>query len=321
MFDGDWKQTECYLLETEKFIRLRGLHKRKSRKRRLLHHCYAFMRLLHESLFMMTTDSLQRIHVRLAVESSGLVIAGSDSPIFRLSPWRNLIQKMLEVKNPEEGENDLHLEHPGFYSATMYPEIYGLPEEWLVMLSQVIRLGNERDPQQEGANHLSLKEFTVRAKDLEQCIINWQRPPAEMFCSNANVTNIDERVLQPLLDALHQALIIYFYRRIYDIDASMLQKRVEKVRDHLTQCDEADSGRIRYTSVFMWPAFIAACEATDTNLQIPFNRWFEDCVIQSGQSSFDHMYSTVKQVWHERDRNHGSSVSWLDFMKNSNVIQ
>lgn len=42
---GTRDETEYYLLEAEKLIRLRGLNRRKSRKVRLLHHCYAYERI------------------------------------------------------------------------------------------------------------------------------------------------------------------------------------------------------------------------------------------------------------------------------------
>jgi arginine metabolism regulation protein II len=46
MFSGHWEQTECYLLDAERFIRCKGLTKtRKSRKVRLLHHSYAYHRM------------------------------------------------------------------------------------------------------------------------------------------------------------------------------------------------------------------------------------------------------------------------------------
>lgn len=49
---GDGDTTECYLLQTENFIRLRGLSRRKPRKVRVLHHCYVYTRMIHESTFV-----------------------------------------------------------------------------------------------------------------------------------------------------------------------------------------------------------------------------------------------------------------------------
>ena len=145
LFSGSRDQTECYLLETEKFIRLRGLNRKKSRKVRLLHHCYAFERIFHESMFICGANSKQRRHVRDAIQSSGLVVYGQDVPVFRINGWTNLFREMMAVKSQEDGENDLHIERPGLFVTTLYPEIYGVPEPWMFLLSQVIRLGNEKE--------------------------------------------------------------------------------------------------------------------------------------------------------------------------------
>jgi hypothetical protein len=83
-FCGNRNQAEGYFLEAEKFIRLKGLKRRKSRKVRLLHHCYVFERLFHESIFICGANSTQRRHVRRAIETSGLAPASVDGLSFRL---------------------------------------------------------------------------------------------------------------------------------------------------------------------------------------------------------------------------------------------
>jgi hypothetical protein len=148
MYSGNRDQTECYFLEAEKFIRLRGLSRNKSRKVRLLHHCYAFERILYESTITSEVNSRHRLHVREAVESSGLVVVGQDRMNFRLSFWEDIQKEMTKVKGQHDGENDLHLEHPGLWSATLYPEIFGIPEQWIATLSLVIRLGKEKEAAQ-----------------------------------------------------------------------------------------------------------------------------------------------------------------------------
>ncbi|KAJ6110546.1 hypothetical protein N7486_002781 [Penicillium sp. IBT 16267x] len=125
---GDRHQTEIYFLEAEKLIRLKGLKRKKSRKVRLLHHCYVFERMFHESIFICGASSVQRRHVRRTIESSGLSCCSVDGLSFRLYTWQNLEKEMLRVRDREEGENDLHLERPGLFSATLYPEIFGVPE-------------------------------------------------------------------------------------------------------------------------------------------------------------------------------------------------
>ncbi|KAJ5684535.1 alpha-galactosidase A precursor [Penicillium maclennaniae] len=67
---GDCRnQVEGYFLEAEKFIRMKGLKRKKSRKVRLLHHCYVLERIFHESIFICGADSTQRRLVRRTIKS------------------------------------------------------------------------------------------------------------------------------------------------------------------------------------------------------------------------------------------------------------
>lgn len=105
-----------------------------------------------------------------------MVIYSRDGLFFRLKDWNNLDQEDMVVKSQDDGENDLHLSEPGQFSATMYPEIYGILEPWIFLLSQIIRLGNEKD----AADYddievaLPLKDFMCRAKAIEKRINNMQ---------------------------------------------------------------------------------------------------------------------------------------------------
>lgn len=316
-FSGNRDQAEGYFLEAEKFIRVKGLKRKKSRKVRLLHHCYVFERMFHESIFVCAANSSQRQHVRRAIESSGLAPASVDSLSFRLYKWKNLHQEMLRVRDREEGENDLHLERPGLFSATLYPETFGIPEAWLHLLSCVIRLGTEKDAAEEpgsSLNSLSLKDFISRAKALEDYINQLKRPNEEPFTFPSHHSTIDQHILENMLEALRLALAIYFYRRIYDINASILQEKVIGVRDCLLQCEYADSSVVHGSAGFIWPAFIAACEAEDPDVQESFAKWFEASAQRSGLSGFRRTLNSIRKIWHEK-RGQGSSMTWLDLMR------
>jgi CRISPR/Cas system-associated endoribonuclease Cas2 len=321
-FSGNRDQAEGYFLEAEKFIRMKGLKRKKSRKVRLLHHCYVFERMFHESIFVCAANSNQRQHVRRAIESSGLAPASVDGLSFRLYKWKNLHQEMLRVRDREEGENDLHLERPGMFSATLYPEIFGIPEAWLHLLSCLIRLGTERDAAEKSSasNGFNLKDFISRAKALEDYINQLQRPSQVVFTYSSQQSTIDQHILENMLEAMRLALAIYFYRRIYDINASILQGKVVGVRDCLLQCEYADSSVVHGSAGFIWPAFIAACEAEDPDVQESFARWFEISAQRSGLSGFTRTLSSIRKIWQEK-RGGGSSVTWLDLMRKALPMQ
>lgn len=317
MFSGNRSQSEYYFVEAEKFIRLRGLRRRKSRKVRLLHHCYVFERIIHESVFICGANSRQRHRVHAAIESSGLGRYSLDSLSFRLSGWKNLHQEMMRVRGQEEGENDLHLERPGFWSNTLYPEIFGIPEPWVVLLSQMIRLGKEKDAAEgeDASSCLSLKDFIGRAKTLEEYIHNLQEPSLE-----TSYSQLDQDIIQNMLDAMKNALAIYFYRRIHDVDASMLQSKVVAVLECLMRCERRDNTVVHGSAGFIWPAFIAACEAEDTSVQAAFSDWFENSASRSGLSCFRQTLTDIQKIWQEKCCA-GKSVTWLDLMKSTSALQ
>lgn len=314
MFAADREKTDRYLLEVEKFIRLKGLNRRKSRKVRLLHHCYVFERLFHESTYMQGRNLGHRLQVQASIESSGLAIHSYDSLTFRLPAWKDFDLEMLQVKNQVEGENDLHLEKLGDFPPTLYPEIFGIPESWILLLSLTIRLGNEKEAAGRNGTNSNLKDFMSQAKAIETRITQLQRPAALEASMTSRLSLTDQEVMGKMLDGMQEALAIYFYRRIYDIDASMLQKKVERIRDCLLCCDKADSTNVHGSVGFIWPAFIAACEAESPDLQASFSRLFKTSSQRSGLSYFTDTLSFVERVWRERNKSGGMRISWLDLM-------
>ncbi|KAF4499620.1 ARG81-transcription factor involved in arginine metabolism [Fusarium agapanthi] len=265
ILSGNRDGAEYLFLETEKFIRTKGLNRRKSRKVRLLHHCYVFERLSHESTFTQNTLNLDhRNRVREAIEASGASAYSQDSLSFRLTTWSNLDQEMHKVKGQEEGENDLHLQNPGIWSATLYPEIFGVPELHLFMLSLVIRLAREKEQNQDELinSGLTLKEFMARAKSVERWIKQLHVLRQSIWMVEAPVDPEHQQsvnLLNSLADTMQHALSVYFYRRIYDLDPSMLQKHVLGVRDRLLEFDALDAGMGYGSLRLIWPAFVAAC--------------------------------------------------------------
>lgn len=310
LFAGKQDQTEGFLLETEKLVRLRGLSKKKSRKMRLLHHCYVHMRLFHESTFMASgcIESSHRREVRHAVESSGLS-SSTDNLSFRLLHWNDLSREMTVMKSQIEGENDLHIARPGLFPSTMYPEIFGIPESFFFLWSQIIRLGNEKDIAEQGGEvePTPLRDFSRRAKALEKGINQLQ--------SRTLIRQQDESlVLTSLLDGMQSALRIYFYRRVYDVSSSMLQPIVVSVRNWLFDYDQANPDFLHGSFGLMWPAFIAACEAEGEELQSSFRQWFCNAAQRSGLGCISENARFIERVWQARRTDANNDISWLDII-------
>lgn len=311
------RRYEFYILETEKFIRTKGLNRRKSRKVRLLHHCYAFQRIFFESLCFGNTDSRHRREVELAAGASGIII-GQDRVSFRLPEWHDLPQEMLVVKTQEEGENDLLLERPGTWYATLYPEIFGIPERLILLLSLAIRLGREKDAaEREGAAcRFGLQEYLSRARALERCILQVQETTEFSADDTPRPGRTDKAKLVALISATRHALEIYFYRRVYNVDASLLQHKVASVMWLISRPDSAGSPRHRGSLCLLWPAFIAACEAEDPGLQRSFSAWFEACARDTGLDAYASSLGLIREAWRANPPSNKSRGTWIDVLKN-----
>lgn len=313
---GNRDQAECYFIEAEKFIRVKGLNRKKSRKVRLLHHCYVFERMFHESVYLAGTNSAHRSHVRKAIESSGAMAYSHDSLSFRLGDLDNLKSRMRRIKCREEGENDLHLQNLGFWPKTLYPEIFGVPETYVFALSFVTRLGQWRDEaeNQDAADALSLKEFLSRAKTVERYIKRLYRRNQRLDSFTMDSEAL-EPMLNDLLQAMQHALIIYFHRRIYDVEADMLQAHVAGVSDCLLRSGVAEGGAAYGSARLLWPAFIAACEDENPEVQASFARWFQDSAARSGLPYFDNAKATIERVWEQKRNTRGAQITWVDIMR------
>ncbi|KAL0937016.1 uncharacterized protein CTRU02_209232 [Colletotrichum truncatum] len=308
---GTRDQVECYLLEAEKFIRVKGLNRKKSRKVRLLHHCYAFERFLHESTFSGSSQSAQRKHVRKEIESSNASSYSQDSLSFRLADWVNLDQEMLKVKGQQEGENDLHLQIPGIWAPTLYPEIFGIPEIHIFLLSLVIRLRRAKN-EEEYSGMTGLSDFMSRSKAVEKCIHQLKRTFNHVV-ADTPVMDRDAQHCQQLLDNLAQAmrlaLAIYFYRVVYDVEADMLQDKVAGVRDCLLRFEATESEMAHGSARLVWPAFIAASEAEDTEMRLSFSKWFKDWERRSGLRIFSDSLADVERRWEVKRRAQEANVA------------
>lgn len=280
---------------------------------RLLSHCYGYLRFFYESTFVLA-DSDQRNGIRDAVWDTGITAPGQDSIKFCLGKPQqtDLRAQLARPKTSEEGENDLHLETPGLWSKTLYSDTYDIPELFLVLLSQVIRLANE----QASKGHLTWSELSTRAQDLETCILEWKPRQVDGTQESADV---DACLVRHMHDALQKALTIYFYRRIYNVDPSILQHQVRHVRDAVFRCETVAGLPIGFTGAFVWPGFIAACEALDSDLQGDFSAWFEARASTSGLQVLSFIVQVIQQVWDRRRDSGDRRYGWPQVLKEENL--
>lgn len=311
MIQGDSEQRLFCLIQAEKFISLNGFKASTlSPKRRALHHCYAYMRIMAE-----TTS----INDNLSAKLMGANISDETMPCrdFRIYPNIVFSENIMAMeKDPAVAQRDLHLAIPGRWSLTLFPKIYGIAESFLMLLSQVIRLANERDislhQSEEGV--LNLRDFWIRAKTLEKAI------RVLLVSCDGHTHWEDESQVEgkPRARAMYTALLIFFHRRINDLDPSLLQREVEAVRDYLerVRVDEAALGGENMATL-IWPAFIAACEAVHSETQMFFSYWFESCFVMTGLINASVARQIIEMIWAKREESGlgGEMCNWPDILR------
>ncbi|KAJ5693149.1 hypothetical protein N7462_002572 [Penicillium macrosclerotiorum] len=168
MIKGDPEKHLSCLVQAEKIISIKGFKQFiVSPKRRALHHCYAYMRILAETTCL--ADGLST-----GFGDTTIFSEDADNLEFRIHPDIAFSDNIMAMeKDPNIAQRDLHLAIPGRWSLTLFPKMYGVAESFLMLLSQVIRLANERDLsllENEAGGMLNLKDFWLRAKALEKAI-------------------------------------------------------------------------------------------------------------------------------------------------------
>ncbi|KAI5921433.1 fungal-specific transcription factor domain-containing protein [Camillea tinctor] len=308
-----------FLLDAERLIRLRGLSAKKSTKVRLLHHMYTHLRVIAESTAAgMITRPNNHTGGSLNIITPGTIqlhqfSVPEDSLTRGLDPTKE--------KQDDDGYNDIHLEVQGRWDRTLFPNIYGVPESLVTLLSQIISFANNKE-RLERIAHKSPKVSAAMAshvKTLENTVWSWSfsgpiRPPSLIADSEDGQFLVDQPNTRSMVSAMHQAILIYFYRRVYNMSAMMLQDLVRKTLNHLKPCIDEQVDDQDFAACIAWSAFIAGCEAVTSELQ---DQALECIVaIESRASIFSAQPATkvVKNIWEQRSRTGDWTLSWPNVM-------
>ncbi|KAK7417234.1 hypothetical protein QQX98_004668 [Neonectria punicea] len=300
-----------FLLDAERSIRLRGLVNPNPYKIRLLHHMYTHLRVIAESVSISPETIMnptQNIQTSVDVRTFRLA---EDSLNIGLDPAH---EKSLDV-----GYKDIHLQIQGHWKETLYPVIYGIPESLMTLLSQTISVANEKtrleslarcNPQLsvDLAHHVKTLETSIWAWSLTTESMGPPRPP--QLASEGDQELMDHPQARSMALAIHQALVIYFYRRVYDMHAKLLQDLVRKTLDYLEPCMEQMIDDQDFAASLAWPAFIAACEAVAPDLQEQALR----CLTATDERGLFFTPKPAKQmvssIWERRKQSGDWSMSW-----------
>ena len=310
------------LIDAERLIRLRGLPNHKSFKIRILHHTYTHLRVMAESISL-SPDSGS------VGNSASDSIARSDVHTFKIAvDSLNTGLDPAQEKTEDIGYNDIHLEVQGRWKETLYPVIYGIPESLMTLLSQTISLSNEKARLESIAwtdrrvsvalsDHIKTLEGRIWSWTLSPERLGPERPPQQLSSPSPSRGELsDHPQARSMVLAIHSALIIYFYRRVYNMSAMIVQDQVRKTLDHLEGCtDQTFVNDPDFTTSLAWPAFIAACEAMAPDLQERSLRHLEVAEARGG-ACFTPMPATtvVSMIRQKRQASGEWNISWPDVL-------
>lgn len=355
---GSTGSARYYLIDAERLVRLRGLAKREvSRHVRLLHHVYTWLRIIGESTYVLHDHKSSVFQNRIEDMLNSIESIPSGSPVSdRSRPTTREFSELDDflridphaadsdsepdaTKDNETGIRDIHLSDQRPWSDTMYMDIYGIPEVWLSLVSQVTRIANITDylsTRTEQTPPAFASSLDRKLNRLESRICSFAAKYSHIAASaipreaHNNGPATVSGGHQAMLRAMASALVIFFYRRIRKVNPWILQAHVNDVISSLKDFDNASKDIDRNTGTVgtTWPAFIAGCEAMAPESRQWLSTWIETAAARATSSALIETLQTMKTAWEHRDaadrpsriartRNvgKGNLTTWVDILR------
>ncbi|KGO53023.1 Protein of unknown function DUF3468 [Penicillium expansum] len=337
IMSGQQQHARCFMIDAERLLRLRGLSKtRISKKARLLHHVYTWLRIVGESTFVLHDYNLSsssfealgsRFQSRHTPDSEEMA---STEPNPRLDDFLRLETQnsdsdlnIDEPKDQTSGLHDIHLQDSRSYPETLYKQIYGIPETWLSLVSQTTRLANVLETfrvAREAGQTMNLEAWETlqrRSTRLENMICSFS-----LGRTRAGVLELhpDSKTHGHMVEALNAALVIFFYKRIRQTHPAALQGHVDSVIASLQACSATLTEDDPTGPGTAWPLFIAGCEAISSTRREAIMSMLDSASSVCGFAAFGTARNIITEVWRKQDEhltaNRGESMpSWVDIVK------
>ncbi|CAG7935792.1 unnamed protein product [Penicillium salamii] len=334
IMSGQQQHARCFMIDAERLLRLRGLSKTKiSKKARLLHHVYTWLRIVGESTFVLhdyniSSSSLEALGSRIrprALPSRIEPEVSEPNPrlddFLRLEPQNS--DSDLNIDEPKDTAaalHDIHLQDSRSYPETLYKQIYGIPETWLSLMSQTTRLANVLETfcvAREAGKNVNLRAWETlqrRSMRLENMICSFS-----LGRTRAGVLELhaDSKSHGHMVEALNAALVIFFYKRIRNTHPAALQGHVDSVIAALEACSATRTEHDPTGPGTAWPLFIAGCEAISNTRRQAITGLLDRASAVCGFAAFSTARNIITEVWRRQDEhmtaNRGESMpSWVD---------
>ncbi|KAK5254562.1 arginine metabolism regulation protein II [Exophiala xenobiotica] len=196
----------------------------------------------------------------------------------------------------------------------LFGKIYGVPRSLLTLISRASALAKELEEEEGSPNSSSPSScnFRPRCQVLEDQICNWQPIDDELSPVQPSST-YDPQVGSHLVQAMHDALIVMFFRRVRPINPAVLQHYVESAADHLNE-QEAVKGRTGINApALLWPWFMVASEAIKETIRDKLRLW-SSLARQYGGRNLEIAEQVVTEVWRRHDLEL-PNPTWVDVVR------
>lgn len=302
-------ESRSFLLDAEKYILLYGKGKApKSRKVATLHHIFLFLRVIEESSFIYPPGASCKPPDHRALEQTTLRFPSLKTHSYTLG---------LDLDGADMQDFEFEYNESDNRKGTMFAELYGIDVGLVSLISRTTALANHIMAEKDLNNSVST-EVLRRSKMLENEITAWTWDASlEVPIYNEQGREdfeINQMVMKHLATAIHRALLIYLYRRVFDLHSSMLQGLVDEIIQSLYLCREVmiKAGIVHCGVV--WPGFIAASEALGEERQAKLLSFLRRSADISGLRSFDVAADVVQEVWRLR-RETDPDTTWIDVVR------
>ncbi|KAF9893671.1 hypothetical protein FE257_009839 [Aspergillus nanangensis] len=300
---GDMKNATHYLQDLEKIISRHGIPKvRKSRKVQMLHSIYLYLRVLTESTNINNTSSSS---------STGDDIVSCN----RIPPWDQLLRDSSHTYDLLDLDFMQSLSPP----RSPFEEIYSFPESLFKLILRTTQLAGDVEKLRiyQRARNTDHDAFASAVKDLENSICEWEYQQSPDPLAPDGSASLPSRETFPyhLVQAVHSALFIYFYRCVRDVNAVMLQPYVHQTIHHLLEYDKQKERHKDQSANTCWPGFIAGCEATQLQARRQVSEWLEQSARSSGIRMFTVALKAVRKVWNARSVSGDHNLPWGSILR------
>ncbi|EXJ94659.1 hypothetical protein A1O1_03055 [Capronia coronata CBS 617.96] len=342
---GDMDEAYAYLHDVEHLIALYGVDKiRQSADVQMLYSTYLYLRTLQASVssFSGQGQAGARSIKEPPERPDG---TGSAITVTLKKHNNNLWSSLLHVDGQSNASMATATELPCHIcgrNTSIFEQIYSLPESLFQLISRVTELAQRMEELRRNEYKTSITgrdPLSDEVAQLETDVCGWKNevPNPEhghvpLQCPNcmSNVTCDSgpdcignpsrTSLLYHFREAMHSALLIYFYRCVRRIDTHILQHFVIKTIEHLSRYGERKRESNDPSSNLCWPGFIAGCEALDTNTRELFSAWFSRETALTGIRMFEVAGQAVKQVWEARDLKKDRNLSWSYILKENKTL-